>query len=302
MSVIMVTGAAGQLGRCVIRKLKERVEPSALIGLVRSFAKAKDLGITLREADYTKPETLIAAFVGVDTVLLISGTKLGELFKQHCNVITAARQAGVKRIVYTSIIHADTSPLNFASEHSQTEGELKTSGLNWTTLRNGWYTENQTASIDAAIGRGMVKGSAGDAQFSSAPRVDYAEAAAVVLTTPGHDSKTYELAGDESYDLSQLAAEYSRQSSTTVVYEDMPEADFAEALLRDGLPKEEADCIASWDVGAKESSTLFEDGHQLSTLIGRPTTPLSAVVAHALAAIRHKVSHVAPSTSIWPSL
>jgi NAD(P)H dehydrogenase (quinone) len=171
--------------------------------------------------------------------------------------------------------------LSLAGEHIETEQMLKASGLPYTVLRNGWYTENYTGSVKPAVANGAFVGSAGNGKISSAARADYAEAAAVVLTTEGHDGKTYELAGDTAYTLTELAAEIARQAGKPIPYKDLPQADYAAILAGIGLPAMFADAIASWDVGASQGA-LFDDGKQLSALIGRPTTPLSAVVAQAL--------------------
>ncbi len=278
---IAITGATGQLGRLVIQQLKQRTDAANLIALARSTAKAADLGIAVREADYAKPATLATALQGVDTLLLISSSEIGQRAAQHRNVIDAARQAGVKRIVYTSLLHVDTSPLSLAGEHVETEQMLKASGIPHTILRNGWYTENYTGSVKPAVANGAFVGSARDGKISSAARADYAEAAAVVLTSAGHDGTTYELAGDTSYTLTELAAEISKQAGKTIPYQDLPQADYAAILKSIGLPEGFADAIASWDVGASQGA-LFDEGRQLSKLIGRPTTALAASVAQAL--------------------
>ena len=278
---IAVTGASGQLGHLVIEHLKEKVPASTIVGLVRKPEKAKDLGVQTRAADYTQPATLEAALEGVDTLLLISSSETGQRVAQHANVIAAAKKTGVKRIVYTSLLHADRSPLNLAPEHIQTEADLKASGIVYTILRNSWYTENYTGSIPAALANGAFYGCAGNAKICSAPRDDYAEAAAVVLTGEGHEGKTYELAGDEAYTLTDLAAEISRQIRKKIPYKDIPEAKYAAALRNAGLPEGFAAALASWDVAASEGA-LFDDSHQLSRLLGRPTTPLAVVVEAAL--------------------
>lgn len=280
---IAITGATGQLGRLVVQKLKEKINPGDIVGLVRSPEKAADLGITVRAADYTQPATLEAALQGIDTLLLISGNDIGHRTAQHANVINAAKKSGVKRIVYTSLLRADTSSLSLAPEHAQTEAQLKQSGLVYTILRNGWYTENYTGAIAPALAHGALYGSAKDGKISSAPRADYADAAVAALTGTGHDGKIYELAGDTSYTLTQLAAEVSRQTGKDIPYRDIPEADYAAALKGAGLPEGLATAIASWDVGVSHGA-LYDDGRQLSKLIGRPTGSLQDAVAAALKA------------------
>ena len=278
---IAITGATGQLGRLVVNKLKDKVATSGIVALARSPQKAEDLGVTVREADYEKPETLERALSGVDTLLLVSSSEVGKRGTQHHNVIEAAKKAGVRRIVYTSLLQADISPLNLAQEHLQTEAELKASGIPYTILRNGWYTENYTGSIPGALAGGAFLGSAGEGKISSATREDFADAAVAVLTTAGHEGKTYELAGDEAWTLSDLAAEISRQAGREIPYKDLPEADYADALKGVGLPEGFTRMIAGWDVGASHGA-LFDDSRQLSKLTGRPTTPLSVAVADAL--------------------
>lgn len=281
MNSIAITGATGQLGQLVVQQLRGRVPADALVALVRTPAKAAALGIAARAADYTRPETLPAALAGVQTLLLISSNEIGQRIAQHRNVIDAARAAGVERIVYTSLLHADRSPIGLAPEHAQTEALVKASGLAYTLLRNGWYTENYTGSAKGAVEGGAVIGSAGAGRISGATREDYAAAAAQVLATAGHDAKTYELAGDSAFTLADLAAEISHQTGKTLPYRNLPPADYAAALKGFGLPEGIAQAIAAWDVDASKGA-LFDDGRQLSALIGRPTTPLSVAVAAAL--------------------
>jgi len=279
---IGITGATGQLGRLVVEKLKQRVNAEKLVALVRSPEKAGDLGIDATTFDYTKPETLAAGLQGVDYLLLISGNEVGQRKAQHENVIHAAREAGIQWIVYTSLLHADTSSLSLAAEHIQTEELLKASGIPYTILRNGWYTENYTASIPGALGAGAFVGSAGEGKISSASRADYAEAAAVVLSSEGHIGKVYELAGDEAYTLKDLAAEISKQTGQDIPYNNLSEQEYAGVLTSLGLPETLAQAIASWDIGASKGD-LFDDQKVLSGLIGHPTTSLGASVEEALA-------------------
>lgn len=278
---IAVTGATGHLGRLVIHRLAGKVPASDVVALARSPEKAAGLGVQVRAADYDRPETLGPALAGVDTLLLISANEVGKREAQHRNVIQAARDAGVGRIVYTSLLHADTSPLSLAGEHAATEAAVRASGIPFTILRNGWYTENYTGSIPGALAGGAFLGSAGEGRISSATRADFADAAVAALTGAGHEGRTYELAGDEAWTLAGLAAEVSRQTGRTIPYKNLPEAEYAAALAGFGLPQGLAQAIAGWDAGASQDA-LFDDSRQLSALIGRPTTPLSAAVADAL--------------------
>lgn len=278
---IGITGATGQLGRLVVGQMKNKVNKDQLVALVRSPEKAADLQIEARAFDYTQPQQLEQGLKGIDKLLLISGSEVGQRAAQHRNIIEAAKAAGVKEIVYTSLLHADTSTLSLAPEHVETEQMLKESGIPNTILRNGWYTENYAGSIPSALGAGAFIGSAGEGKISSAARADYAEAAAVVLTSGGHTGKVYELAGDETYTLADLAAEISRQTDKNIPYQDLPQQEYAGILASVGVPEGFAQVIAGWDVGVSKGD-LFDDKKVLSGLIGRPTTPMAAVVKTAL--------------------
>jgi len=284
--MIVITGASGQLGRLVIQSLLQKVPASQIAAVVRNPAKAADLaalGITLREADYNKPETLAAAFTGASKLLLISSSELGQRVPQHKAVIEAAKKAGVGLLAYTSLLHANTSPLGLAADHQETERLIQASGIPAVILRNGWYTENYLASVPPALQYGVMLGSAGAGRIASAARADYAEAAAVVLSSEGHAGKVYELAGDTAYTLPEFVQEIATQSGKAIAYKDLPQADFKAALLGAGLPEPVADLLADSDVGASKGG-LFNESHTLSRLIGRATTPLAASVAALLQA------------------
>lgn len=275
--MIAITGATGQLGQRVIHHLLKTHPANTLVALVRNPAKAQALseqGIQVRQADYRDDAALTAALGGVDKLLLISSSEVGQRAAQHRNVINAAKAAGVSFIAYTSLLHADTSPLGLHVEHVATEKMLAESGIAHALLRNGWYTENYLASAPPALEHGVFIGAAGEGKIASATRDDYAQAAARVIGEEGHAGKVYELAGDRGWTLSELAAELSQQSGKPVVYQNLSEADFAAALKSVGLPAGLADMLADSDTGAAQGG-LYDDSHTLSTLIGRPTTALA---------------------------
>ncbi|WP_336983512.1 MULTISPECIES: SDR family oxidoreductase [unclassified Cedecea] len=282
--MIAITGASGQLGRLVIEDLLKTVKAEEIVAVVRNPAKVDDFasrGVQVREADYGDVSALAKAFSGVEKVLLISSSEVGQRAAQHNNIIAAAKQAGVKLIAYTSLLHADKSPLALTEEHIVTEQQLKASGVPFVLLRNGWYTENYLASVPPAIQHGVFIGSAGEGKIASATRADYAAAAAKVMTLDNQAGKVYELAGDRGWTLTELAAEVSQQSGKPVVYQNLNEADFKAALQGAGLPEGFAALLANSDAGA-EKGGLFDDSHQLSKLIGRPTTSLRDSVKSAL--------------------
>lgn len=275
--MIAITGATGQLGHHVIESLLKTVPASQVVAIVRHPAKAATLsqrGIAVRQADYSDEAAFTTALQGVEKLLLISSSEVGQRAVQHRNVINAAKTAGVKFIAYTSLLHADRSPLGLHLEHVETEKMLAGSGIPYTLLRNGWYSENYLASAPAALEHGVFIGAAGEGKIASATRADYAAAAARVLSTDGHAGKVYELAGDDAWTLSQLADELSQQSGKHIVYQNLSEADFAAALRGAGLPTELADMLADSDIGASEGG-LFDNSRTLSQLIGRPTTTLA---------------------------
>lgn len=275
--MIAITGATGQLGQHVIENLLKTVPASQIVAIVRNPAKAAALsqqGITVRQADYSDEAAFTTALQGIDKLLLISSSEVGQRTPQHHNVINAAQAAHVKFIAYTSLLHANTSPLGLADEHVATEKMLAESGIAYALLRNGWYSENYLASAPAALEHGVFIGAAGEGKIAAATRADYAAAAARVISEEGHAGKIYELAGDEGWTLSQLAAELAQQSGKKVVYQNLSEADFAAALKGFGLPAGLAEMLADSDIGASKGG-LFDDSHTLSTLIGRPTTSLA---------------------------
>lgn len=282
--MIAVTGATGQLGQLVIAELLKHVPANEIVAAVRNPAKAealKEAGINVRQADYSKPETLKTAFAGVDKLLLISSSEVGQRSAQHRAVIDAAKSAGVKLIAYTSLLNLDSSTLLLADEHRDTETALKSSGVPYVLLRNGWYTENYAASIAPALAHNAFIGSAADGRISSAPRIDYAHAAVKVLLADGQEGKVYELAGDDSYTLSEFSAEIARQSGKEVNYVNLPQADFAAALKGAGLPDGLADVLADSDVGASKGG-LYDNSHTLSRLLGRATVTYQQVIADTL--------------------
>lgn len=283
--MIAVTGANGQLGQHVIQSLLKTTPAANIVALVRDPAKAehlKNLGVTVRTADYNQSATLSDALAGVTKLLLISGSEVGQRVPQHQAVIDAAKNANLELFVYTSILKADTSPLMLAQEHEETEARIKASGLPAVILRNGWYTENYTQSVPGILQAGAVAGAAAQGRFSTAARKDYAEAAAAVLTSEqSHVGQTYELAGDQSFTLAEFAAQIAEQSGKEVPYSNMPKEEFAALLVNIGLPEGFASALA--DAEDHASRGWLEDNSQtLSQLLGRNTTPLSKSISEAL--------------------
>lgn len=279
---IAITGATGQLGRLAIESLQARAPGQSVIALARDPGKASDLTVPVRAFDYHTADP--AALAGVDTLVLISSNDFNDRAGQHARAIAAAKAAGVKRIVYTSILKADTSPMILAQDHKATEAAIAASGIPATILRNGWYTENYTGSVGGALAAGAMIGSLGDGRIATATRRDYAEAIAVAATGLEHAGKTYELAGDVAYTMSDMAAELSRQTGKLIPYNSLPEATYDGILQSFGLPADLTRALADSDAWAAKG-WLFDESRTLSRLIGRPTTPMSETVRAALSAL-----------------
>lgn len=278
--MIVITGATGQLGRLILSGLLAKTDAANLVAAVRNVDKAADLaalGVQVRRADYDDPATLDAAFAGADKILLISSSEVGQRERQHQNVIDAARRAGAGLLVYTSLLHADASPLGLATEHRATEAAIRASGLPYSILRNGWYLENYTANLGPVLQHGAVLGSGGEGRYAAAGRADYADAAVAVLTAATAPEPVYELAGAPAFTLTDLAAEVARQSGQTIVYQDLPPQDYKQVLIGAGLPEGFAELLADSDAGAARGG-LDGDGAALAALIGRPSLSLAQAV------------------------
>jgi NAD(P)H dehydrogenase (quinone) len=285
MSTIAVTGATGQLGRLVIAALLNRgVAPQDIVAAVRTPAKAADLadqGIQVRHADYALPETLVRALEGADRVLLISGTE-GDRELLHGNVVEAAKQTQPELLAYTSILNADTTTALLAAAHQATERHIKASGLPYALLRNGWYVENYTGQIETTLAHGLA-GASGQGRFTPAGRADYAEAAAAVLTDHADATNVaYELGGDESLTMDDVAALLSDASGQDIAYTDMPVEEYDAVLVQAGLPDPFARVIAD-STAAIARGELATDSGDLQRLLGRPSTPAKLVIEQALA-------------------
>lgn len=284
---VFVTGASGKLGRLVLSELLKKLPADRIVAGVRDLEKAAELstlGIHVRLADYDKPETLEQAFACIGRLLLISSSEVGKRAQQHLQVITAAEKAGVDQLIYTSLLHAEDSPMQLAFEHKITEKALSESMLPSVVLRNGWYTENLLMAAPTAIEQGTYYGGAGSGLISAAPRADYAAAAAAVLTAPDDlNGKVFELAGDKGFTLSEFVAELSRVSGQPVAYQDLSEENYKAGLISAGLPEAFAAILADADKHAA-ANLLFDDSRQLSGLIDKPTTDFKEVIRSALAA------------------
>ena len=281
---IVVTGATGHLGRLVIDGLLEKVPADRITAVVRDADKAAPLaarGVTLKVADYSRPETLSGAFAAGDKVLLISGSEVGQRVPQHQAVIDAAKAAGVALFAYTSVLGGPDADFTLADEHKVTERAVIESGLPYVLLRNGWYNENYTERLAPVLEHGAVVAAAGEGRVSSAARADYAAAAVAVLTGEGHENTAYELSGDTAWSFAEYAAEIARQTGKEIAYRAVSADEVKAILTGAGLPEPLAAILADVDT-AIERGLLAATPGDLSRLTGRPTTPIADSLAVAL--------------------
>ncbi|AVZ74698.1 NAD(P)-dependent oxidoreductase [Streptomyces lunaelactis] len=282
---IVVTGATGHLGRLVIDELLATVPAQRIAAVVRDKEKATDLaarGVELRIADYSEPESLAGAFRAGDRVLLISGSEVGQRVAQHTAVVEAAKAAGVAQLAYTGVLGGPDADFLLAAEHKVTEQRILESGLPYTFLRHGWYTENYTGNLAPVLEHNAVVASAGEGRVASATRADYAAAAAAVLTGDGHLGKAYELSGDVAWSFAEYAAELSRQTGRTIAYTNVPAEAHLGILTGAGVPEPFAEVLVDVDAAVGRGLLAGTTG-ELARLSGRPTTPLADSVAAALA-------------------
>lgn len=285
-TTIAVTGATGNLGRLVIEDLLTRVPADQIVALVRDVSKASDLadhGVQVRAFDYDRPESLAPALAGVDRLLLISGNAIGQRVPQHAAVIEAAEAAGVPFVAYTSVLHADTAKtLMVAPEHVETEKLLAKAPFTVALLRNGWYSENVIDVAKQAASSGVLVTSAGDGRQFTAPRADYAAAAAAVLTAENPEAATYELAGDAGFTQDEFAQIVAELSGKPVVVQHLSADEHRAALASVGLPEGAVEFVVSTDAAIADGELADSPTGTLSRLIGRPTTPIQDTLADAL--------------------
>lgn len=279
---IGISGAAGQLGRATTDLLLGRVDPSDLVLVTRDPGRLQpyaERGIDVRRGDFDDSAAMRAAFRGVDTLLLISGVDLGRRVAQHSAAIAAAKEAGVQRVAYTSMVNpTEANPAAAAVEHRGTEEALRASGLEWTMVRNGIYGDPTAESLQQSIAAGRHVFNSADGAVSYVTRADCAAAAAVVLAGDDHAGKAYDVTGPQAlsgYDLARLASEVSGTQVEAVPVDD--EAFVSILVEHAGLPEPWARFLASFGVAAREDQlALVSDDFE--RLTGRPPAPFRTLL------------------------
>uniref|UniRef100_A0A832G7J6 SDR family oxidoreductase n=1 Tax=Ignavibacterium album TaxID=591197 RepID=A0A832G7J6_9BACT len=276
--MILITGASGHLGGATIDFLLKKNPNAKIKALVRSEEKGKDLkakGVEIATGDYLNYDSLVNAMKDVDTMLLVSSSTMGDRYSQHANAIKAAKENGVKHIVYTSVLKANpSSKFSAGIDHYKTEEDLIKSGMSYTIMRNTYYADFLPNIIGNAVESGAIYYSAGNAKVNFALRSEMAEANAVVLANPtAHQNKIYEITSASKYTFDEIADILSEITGKQIKYVDIPVEVLKENIIKFGMPKEVADLMGSIAESMKAGEFDFIDP-TLEKLIGRKPTDL----------------------------
>jgi NAD(P)H dehydrogenase (quinone) len=273
---VLVFGATGKLGRLLLSELQKRGTAAADI---TAAGRKQEVLDGLAAEDYRTvqvelgdAEQVRAAVNGHDQVVLISSGEPTRL-QQHQNVIDAAKAAGVGHLYYTSGLRVDDPTFLLGADHKATEDAIKSSGITYTILRNGWYIENYLQAMRGAAQTGVFAAAVGDGRVAPAGRQDFAEALAAVVTGDGHDNRTYDLSGDRGYTYAELAAAMSEVLGKPVTYQAVPAEQYHAMLTGAGLDEGTAGFLVALD-GSMGAGIMAYTSDDLSRLIGHPTMSL----------------------------
>jgi NAD(P)H dehydrogenase (quinone) len=275
---IAIIGATGQLGGHAVDALLERGTPANdILAVGRNedrLAQLAGKGLRTAVVDLDDKEATATSLAGAGALVLISVGGMSGGLTPRANAVEAAQVAGVGRLVYTSVLQAPTTRLVIAPDHKATEEIISASGIPATILRNGWYTENQRPDFDSARQRGVIANSIGDGRIASAPRREYGEAIAEVLTTPGHEGQAYELSGDTAWSFTEFAEAAHDVLGSPVRYEILTAEQEREQLVAAGLDDATADLFIRAYADMRDGVLSLTNG-DLAKLIGHATEPLS---------------------------
>lgn len=288
MRKITVTGATGKMGTLIIESLLKRgVPPQEIRASVRDVAKAAHLqekGIEVRSGDFDDPAALKNAFAGADHLLIISTDKIGSRVEQHRRAVQAAKEAGVQHVAYTSVVSMQngetTNPI--AVDHRATEAIIRESGIPYTFLRNNFYAEYMLEPVLQALDKGVYITSVGDGKLGAVARADMAEAAAVILSQPGHENKIYELTYPRAWDYAEAVEIVSQVSGKPLQYRPVSDEELAEIMRQSGVPEQGVQMAVGMN-GSLRAGDLSKATGDLEQLLGRPVTSLEELVRKMLA-------------------
>lgn len=276
MNRILVTGATGQLGKEVVNQLLNKTNASNLAVMVRDASKAEELktkGVEIRTGDYNDYPSLVGAFKGIDKLYFVSGSDHLSRIPQHENVVKAAKEAGVKHVVYTSAQRkndSDSSPVAIINEaHIKTENWLKESGMTYTILKHAIYLDMVPAFLgEQILETGVAYLPAGEGKVAFTLRADMAEVAAVILTSAGHENKIYEITNEKAVSFSEIAADISQLTGKSIVYVSPSQEEYFQTLSAARVPIDYAKLFAGFAEAFKQQE-LGLTNNTIETLIGR---------------------------------
>ncbi|QHW29381.1 SDR family oxidoreductase [Paenibacillus rhizovicinus] len=273
---ILVTGATGKLGSLVVETLLETVPAKDLAVSVRNPEKAESLrarGIDVRLGDFEQPDTLDKAFAGIDRLLIVSTDGDNETrTRQHTAAVAAAKRANVGFIAYTSLVNASENTIFLAPVHRATEEAIRNSGIPYSLLRNNWYLENETSSIQAVLGGAPWLTSAESGKVGWAARRDYAQAAAAVLAGVGHENSVYELSG-KLVTQEELASVLADVLGREVPVQQVDDETYASIMSSVGVPEPVVPILVGIQSAIRDGA-LEVESNDLKKLLGRPATSL----------------------------
>jgi NAD(P)H dehydrogenase (quinone) len=283
MPRIIVTGATGQFGNRVIRSLLERgVPPQDIHASVRDVDKAahhREKGIDVRRGDFDDPEALKHAFEDAERVLIISTDQVGSRVEQHRRAVQAAQDAGARRILYTSVVDMQNgegaSPI--AADHRATEQIIRETGVPYTILRNSFYAEYMLAPVVQALDQGVFTSSVGDGKLGAAARADLAEAAAAVLSEPGHENQVYELTYPHPWDYPEAVDIVSRVSGRPLEYRAVTDEQLIDIMQQSGAPESSIRMAVGMNRSLR-AGDLSKTAGDMQRLLGRSVTTLEDLV------------------------
>lgn len=274
---LLVTGATGKFGTKVVETLLKTVPASQLAVSVRNTEKAEELnarGVEVRQGDFDHPETLDAAFAGVDRLLLVSADGDNETrIRQHADAVAAAERAGVGFIAYTSLANAKESENLFAPTHQATEEAILKTGIPYSFLRNNWYLENEISSIQGVLAGAPWVTSAENGKVGWALQQDYAEAAAAVLSGKGHENTIYELSS-KVLTQEEIAAALGSVLCKEVIVQQVDDATYADIMQEAGVPDFVIPILVEIQRSIRVGS-LDVESNDFEKLLGRPATPIN---------------------------
>lgn len=288
---LLVTGASGKLGQLVLEALLARgVNAADIIATTRDPSKLADYaarGIEVRAADFNDPELTRKAFADADRLALISTDALddkGTRQAQQAAAVTAAKQAGVNHIVYTSLPDAENSKVSFAADHLNTEKAIKASGLGYTLLRNTWYQENMFMNLPQVLTSGHWYTSSGSGKIAHVARADCAEAIAAALASGSTENKTYTLTGAELRSTDEVAALAAEITGKPIDVVHLNDEQLAGGMKAAGVPEFLIPMLVSFDTAAREGN-LGALTNDVETLTGKKPKLFRAFLEESKAAL-----------------